>query len=154
LLDSDPRWRSVVHPTIDGGTAALRLLRDKNIDAFFLMDARNSDMIEQSIKSEVDARGRPIFKFLAINPPAKFFAMTDWTGKRMYQPEVLTSGWFGGVNTISVDAVFIVNRAWWHKDASTRGAVEEIGKAIDTAASAIRAATKTPAGWVPASEQK
>jgi TRAP-type uncharacterized transport system substrate-binding protein len=154
LLDADPRWRSAVHATTDGGTAALRLLRDKNIDAFFLMDSRNSEMIEQSIKAEVDSRGRPVFKFLAINAPAKFFALTDWTGKTMYQPETLTAGWFGGVKTISVDAVFIVNRAWWHKDASTRGAVEEIGRAIDTAASAIRAATQTPADWVPASEQK
>jgi hypothetical protein len=143
-----------VHPTNDGGSAALRLLRDKNIDAFFIMDARNSDMIEQSIKAQVDERGRPIFKFLAINPPAKFFEETDWTGKKMYQPETLTRGWFGGIKTISVDAVFIVGKAWWRKDAASRAAVDQIGKAIDTAASAIRAATQTPAGWVPASEQK
>jgi TRAP-type uncharacterized transport system substrate-binding protein len=154
LLNADPRWRSAVHPTTDGGSAALRLLRDKNIDAFFIMDARNSDMIEQSIKAQVDERGRPIFKFLAINPPAKFFEETDWTGKKMYQPETLTRGWFGGIKTISVDAVFIVGKAWWRKDAASRAAVDQIGKAIDTAASAIRAATQTPAGWVPASEQK
>ena len=154
LLDSDPRWRSAVHPTIDGGTAALRMLRDKNIDAFFLMDARNSDMIEQSIKSQVDERGRPIFKFLAINAPASFFQQTDWTGKKLYQPEALSHGWFGSVGTISVDAVFIVGKAWWRKDASTRGAVEQIGKAIDTAASSIRAVTKTPGDWVPASEAR
>ena len=154
LLDADPRWRSAVHPTTDGGTAALRMLRDKNIDAFFLMDDRSSDMIEQSIKSQVDERGRPIFKFLAINPPQKFFAETDWTGRKMYQPVALTRGWFGGIDTISVDAVFIVGKSWWRKDASTREAVEQIGKAIDSAASAIRAATHTPADWIPASEQK
>ena len=154
LLDADPRWRSAVHPTTDGGSAALRMLRDKNIDAFFLMDDRNSDMIEQAIKGQVDERGRPIFKFLAINAPAKFFAQTDWTGKKMYQPEALTRGWFGSVETISVDAVFIVSKAWWRKDGAARGAVEQIGKAIDTSASAIRAVTHTPAAWVPASEQK
>ena len=154
LLDADPRWRSAVHPTTDGGTAALRMLRDKNIDAFFLMDDRNSDMVEQSIKAQVDERGRPIFKFLAINAPAKFFAQTDWTGKKMYQPETLNHGWFGGINTISVDAVFIVGKSWWRKDSATRAAVEQIGKAVDTAASAIRTATRTPADWVPASEQK
>ena len=154
LLNADPRWHSAVHFTTDGGTAALRMLRDKNIDAFFLMDDRNSDMIEQSIKAQVDERGRPIFKFLAINAPAKFFEQTDWTGKKMYQPEALSRGWFGGVNTISVDAVLIVGKSWWRKDASTRAAVEQMGKAIDTAAPAIRAATHTPADWVPASEQK
>ena len=154
LLGADPRWHSAVHPTTDGGAAALRMLRDKNIDAFFLMDDRNSEMIEQAIKGQVDERGRNIFKFLAINAPAKFFEQTDWTGKRMYQPEALTNGWFGGINTISVDAVFIVGKSWWHKDASTRAAVEQLGKAIDTAGSAIRAATHTPANWVPASEQK
>jgi hypothetical protein len=153
LLNSDPRWRSAVHPTNDGGTAALRLLRDKNIDAFFLMDDRNSEMIEQSIKAQVDDRGRPIFKFLSIAPAKKFFEQTDWTGKKMYQPEALTSGWFGGISTISVDAVFIVGKAWWHKDSSSRAAVEQLGKAIDTAGPAIRAATHTPAAWVPASEQ-
>jgi TRAP-type uncharacterized transport system substrate-binding protein len=154
LLAADPRWQSAVHPTNDGGTAALRMLRDKNIDAFFLMDDRSSTMIEQSIKAQVDERGRPIFKFLEINPGRKFFAMTDWTGKKMYQPVALTKGWFGSVKTVSVDAVFIVNKAWWRKDAATRAAVEALGKAIDTAASAIRAATQTPADWVPASEQK
>jgi TRAP-type uncharacterized transport system substrate-binding protein len=154
LLASDPRWQSAVHPTNDGGEAALRMLRDKNIDAFFLMDDRSSAMIEQSIKAQVDARGRPIFKFLEINPGRKFFALTDWTGKKMYQPVALSKGWFGSVKTISVDAVFIVNKAWWRKDASTRGAVEAVGKALDTAESAIRAATLTPADWVPASEQK
>ncbi len=154
LLNADPRWRSAVHPTTDGGSAALRVLRDKNIDAFFLMDDRNSDMIEQAIKGQVDERGHPIFKFLAINPPSKFFEQTDWTGKKMYQPEALTRGWFGGINTISVDAVFIVGKSWWRKDASTRAAVEQIGKAIDTASSAIRAATHTPADWIPASEQR
>jgi TRAP-type uncharacterized transport system substrate-binding protein len=154
LLNADPRWRSAVHPTTDGGTAALRLLRDKNIDAFFLMDARNSDMIDQSIKAQVDDRGRPIFKFLTIDAPAKFFAEADWTGKKMYQPEALTHGWFSGISTISVDAVFIIGKSWWRKDAATRAAVEQIGKAIDTANAAIRAATLTPSDWLPASEQK
>jgi hypothetical protein len=130
------------------------MLRDKNIDAFFLMDDRNSEMIEQSIKGQVDERGRPLFKFLTINAPSKFFQQTDWTGKKMYQPEALTRGWFGGINTISVDAVFIVSKSWWRKDGSTRAAVEQIGKAIDTAASAVRTATHTPADWIPASEQK
>jgi TRAP-type uncharacterized transport system substrate-binding protein len=154
LLASDPRWHTAVHATTDGGEAALRLLRDKNIDAFFLMDDRSSSMIEQSIKGEVDSHGRPVFKFLAINAPAKFFAETDWTNKKMYQPENLTNGWFGGVKTISVDAVFIVSRAWWRKDAATRSAVEQIGRALDAAEPAIRAATRTPADWVPASEGK
>ncbi len=154
LLASDPRWQSAVHPTTDGGTAALRLLRDKNIDAFFLMDDRSSAMVEQSIKGEVDERGRPIFKFLAINPPSKFFDLKDWTGRKMYQPEKLTSGWFGGINTISVDAVFIVSKSWWRHDSASRAAAEELGHAIDTAEPAIRAATRTPTGWVPASETK
>ncbi len=154
LLAADPRWHSAVHPTSDGGTAALRMLRDKNIDAFFLMDDRKSTMIEQSIKAEVDERGRPIFKFLEIDPPRSFYAMTDWTGKKMYQPVALTHGWFGGVNTVSVDAVFIVNKAWWRKDSATKATVEQLGKAIDTASAAIRAATDTPQDWVPASEQK
>ncbi len=153
LLASDPRWKTVVHPTNDGGSAALRLLRDKNIDAFFVMDDRSSAMIEQSIKGEVDERRRPIFKFLAINPPAQFFTQTDWTGRHMYQPEKLTSGWFGGINTISVDAVFIVSKSWWRHDAASRAAVDELGHAIDTAESAIRAATNTPKEWVPASEK-
>jgi TRAP-type uncharacterized transport system substrate-binding protein len=154
LLASDPRWQSAVHPTSDGGSAALRMLRDKNIDAFFLMDDRSSAMIEQSIKGEVDERGRPIFKFLAINPPEKFYAQLDWTGRKMYQPEKLTSGWFGGVNTISVDAVFIVSKSWWRHDAASRQAVDELGHALDTAEPAIRAATRTPGNWVPASESK
>ena len=154
LLASVPRWRSAVHATTDGGDAALRLLRDKNIDAFFLMDDRSSAMIEQQIKGEVDERGRPVFKFLAINPPSAFFAETDWTGKRMYQSEKLTSGWFGGVQTVSVDAVFIVARAWWRHNSATQATVATLGRALDTAEPAIRAATHTPTGWVPASEAK
>ncbi len=153
LLASDPRWHSAVHPTTDGASAALRMLRDKNIDAFFLMDDRSSAMIEQSIKGEVDARGRPVFKFLTINPPAKFFGQLDWTGRKMYQPEQLTSGWFSRIDTVSVDAVFIISRSWWRHDAASKQAVDALGHAIDTAEPAIRAATHTPAGWVPASER-
>jgi hypothetical protein len=107
-------------------------------------------MIEHQIKGEVDASGRPIFKFLAINAPSKFFQLTDWTGRKMYQQENLTSGWFGGVKTISVDAVFIVSKAWFHKQASV---VTQLGRAIDNAEPAIRAATHTPEDWVPASQQ-
>jgi hypothetical protein len=129
-------------------------LRDKNIDAFFLMDDRSSTMIEKSIKGEVDARGRPVFKFLAINPPSKFFDLTDWTGKKLYQPEKLTSGWFGGINTISVDAVFIVSRAWWRHSSATQGMVNQLGRALDAAEPAIRAATHTPTDWIPASEKR
>ncbi len=154
LLDSDPRWRGAVHVTTDGGEAALRLLRDKNIDAFFLMDDRSSAMIEHSIKGEVDDHNRPVFKLLAIEPPAKFFAMRDWTNKRMYQPEKLTNGWFGSIRTISVDAVFIVGKAWWRHDAATQSVVAGLGRAVDAAEPAIRAATRTPADWVPASEAK
>ena len=154
LLGSDPRWHSAVHATTDGGEAALRLLRDKNVDAFFLMDDRSSAMIEKSIKGEVDERGRPIFKFLAINPPNAFFQMKDWTGRTMYQPENLTSGWFGGVRTISVDAVFIVSKAWWRHDSASQSAVAQLGRALDSAGPAIRAATQTPRDWVPASEGK
>jgi TRAP-type uncharacterized transport system substrate-binding protein len=154
LLSSDPRWRSAVHATNDGGTAALRMLRDHNIDAFFLMDDRSSEMIEQEIKAQVDERRRPIFKFLSINPAGKFFEDVDWTGKKMYQPEKLTSGWFSKVNTISVDAVFIVNKGWWRHDSASRAAVDQLGHALDTAESAIRAATHTPSDWVPASDMK
>jgi hypothetical protein len=109
-------------------------------------------MIEQSIKGEVDGRGRPVFKFLAINPPDRFFAMTDWTGKKMYQPEELTSGWFGGVKTISVDAVMIVAKSFWRRNAASAAAVTQLGRALDAAEPAIRAQTRTPAAWVPASE--
>jgi hypothetical protein len=154
LLASNPRWHSVVHVTTDGGQAALRLLRDRNIDAFFLMDDRSSSMIETEIKGEVDARGRPVFKFLAINPPSGFFDMTDWTGRKMYQPEQLTSGWFGGIGTISVDAVFIVSKAWWRHDSATQQVVAQLGRAIDNAEPAIRAATHTPSDWVPASAHR
>ena len=154
LLNADPRWRSAVHATTDGGEAALRLLRDKNIDAFFLMDDRSSAMIETSIKGEVDAHNRPVFKFLAINPPAKFYELRDWTNKKMYQPENLTSGWFGGIHTISVDAVFIVGKAWWRHDSATQSIVAALGRALDTAEPAIRAATRTPADWVPASDAR
>jgi hypothetical protein len=151
LLAADPAWHSAVHVTTDGGEAALRLLRDKNIDAFFLMDDRTSPMVEKSIKGEVDERGRPIFKFLAIDPPSSFFRETDWTGRRMYQPEDLTSGWFGGIRTISVDAVLIVGKSWWRHDQAS-GA--QLGRAIDAAAGAIRAATRTPKDWIPASETR
>jgi hypothetical protein len=71
----------------------------------------------------------------------------------MYQPENLTSGWFGGVKTISVDAVFIVSKAWW-RQGGNQAVVSQLGRAIDAAEPAIRAATKTPADWVPASESK
>ena len=154
LLDSDPSWRASVQVRTEGGESALRLLRDKGIDAYFIMDVRNSAMIEEAIKEDVDEHKRPVFKFLSVNPPVNFFGTRDWTNNLMYQPEKLTRKRFGGIRTISTDAILIVGKAWWRRDATTRDLAAQLGRAIRTVEPAMRAATQAPTNWVPASVEK
>jgi hypothetical protein len=133
---------------------ALRRVTDGGLDAFFVMDALDSDLLE-TIRSSTDKNGRPMYKFLDLRPGKAFFDIRDWSGRRLFQQVVLEGGLFSSTKTVSVDAIVIVNNAF-REDRQKGGplAIERLATAIDHAQAAIMADTKTPRDWQPSISQK
>lgn len=154
MLRANPDWKRVVNVASYGLETALQRIQDGSADAFFVMDGPGSELIEQ-IRTTVDAKKKPLFKFLDVRPGRAFYAIKDWSSRPMYQEATIASGFFRDTRTVSVDAVTIVANDF-RENRSKFGprAVEILAGAIDRAQAAIWADTKTPRDWVPASARK
>lgn len=154
MLRSNPNWKRVTEVANYGLETALQRITDGSVDAFFVMDGPGSELVEQ-IRSAVDAKGKPLYKFLDVRPGRQFYATRDWGGRMLYQEVVLEGGLFHSTKTVSVDALVIVSNEF-REDRGKNGprAVGLLGEAIDRAQAGILADTKTPHDWVPAVARK
>jgi len=154
VLRADPEWKRVATTRNYGLETALQRLRDGSLDAFFVMDAPGSPLIDQ-IGSDKDAKGNRVFQFGDMRPNRAFYAIKDWSGRPMYQEAVVTPGTFRSTKSVSVDAGMIVGNGF-REDRAKNGpkAVDALAAAIDRAQAAIYADTKTPRDWTPAAGQK
>jgi TRAP-type uncharacterized transport system substrate-binding protein len=142
--------RAIAVKDYDEATALDRL-KGGTLDGYFVMDGPGSDLIEK-IKTSVDAKGKPLYKFLDMRLGSRFYSGTlGWNKTPLYQ-EVLISGGFFSHNyyTVSVDAVAIVSKSFW-EDESKGGpaAVRALDSAIDASEGAVSGDVKTPRNWKP-----
>ena len=67
----------------DGADTALNKLRDRQIDAFFVMDGPQSPLL-QEVRETVDPKTKQrIFKFVDVRPSEKLTAM-PFNGRNLY----------------------------------------------------------------------
>lgn len=154
MLRANPEWKRSVTVANFALDTALQRITDGSVDAFFVMDGPGSDLIDQ-IKSAVDAKGRPLYKFLDVRPGKQFYATRDWSGRNLYQEVVLEGGFFHSTKTVSVDALMIVANDFRENRAKNGPrAVQLLADAIDRSQAEVFADTKTPRDWIPAAARK
>lgn len=154
MLRANPEWKRVANVANYGLETALQRIVDGSVDAFFVMDGPGSELIEQ-IRTAVDAKGKPLYKFMDVRPGRAFYATKDWGGRFLYQEVVLEGGLFHSTKTVSVDALMIVNNDF--RESRAKGgprAAQVLAEAIDRAQAGIFADTKTPRDWRPAAARE
>ena len=107
ILASAPEWKQVIDIAPDGADTALNNLRDRQIDAFFVMDGSQSPFL-QEVRETVDPKTKQrIFKFVDVRPGEKLTAM-PFNGRNLYATATLESHWFSAIKSIQTPAVIAV----------------------------------------------
>lgn len=139
VLANDPEWKQLVDISPDGSETALNKLRDRQIDAFFVMDGPQSPLL-QDVRDTVDPKTKQrIFKFADLRPSDKLLAV-PFNGRSLYATATLESGWFSAIKSISTPAVIAVRddfyRTYPEVTAKIRQAAEDALPAIAAKAGA------------------
>jgi TRAP-type uncharacterized transport system substrate-binding protein len=112
ILASTPEWKQLIDIQPDGSATALNKLRDRQIDAFFVMDGPQSPLL-QEVRETVDpANKKRVFKFVDIRPNAKLLTI-PFNGRVLYATATLESGWFSAIKTISTPAVIGIREDYY-----------------------------------------
>ncbi len=107
ILANAPEWKQLIDIFPDGSETALNKLRDRQIDAFFVMDGPQSPLL-QDVRETVDPKTKSrIFKFVDIRPNEKLTAIL-FNGRSLYSTATLGSGWFSAMKSIETPAIIAV----------------------------------------------
>ena len=83
ILTSAPEWKQLIDIQPDGSATALNKLRDRQIDAFFVMDGPQSPLL-QEVRETVDPKTKQrIFKFVDFRPSSKLLGV-PYNGRSLY----------------------------------------------------------------------
>ena len=112
ILAANPGWKEVIDIAPDGAETALNKLRDRQLDAFFVMDGPQSPLLQQ-VRETVDPKTKNrIFKFVDMRPNDKLLG-TPFNGRPLYATATLESGWFSAIKSIATPAVIAVRDDWY-----------------------------------------
>ena len=143
ILASAPEWKQIIDIQPDGSATALNKLRDRQIDAFFVMDGPKSPLL-QEVRETVDPKNKQrIFKFVDMRPSQKLLGLT-FNGRSLYSTATLESGWFSAIKSISTPAVLAVRDDFYQKQPLV---VAKIRQAAEDALPAIAVGTGARPDW-------
>ncbi|HTV33888.1 MAG TPA: TAXI family TRAP transporter solute-binding subunit [Methylocella sp.] len=139
ILANTPEWKQVIDIQPDGSATALNKLRDRQLDAFFVMDGPQSPLL-QEVRETVDPKTKQrIFKFVDIRPTGKLLELS-LAGRGLYATATLESGWFSSIKSISTPAIIAIQNDFYSKHpalaAKVRQAAEDASAAIAAKAGA------------------
>ncbi len=139
MLASAPEWKQIIDIQADGSATALNKLRDRELDAFFVMDGPQSPLL-QEVRETVDPKSKQrLFKFVDLRPSDKLLAM-QFNNRRLYAMATLESGWFSAIKSISTPAVIAIRDDYYKSQpavaAKIRQAAEDALPAIAVRAGA------------------
>jgi TRAP-type uncharacterized transport system substrate-binding protein len=107
ILANAPDWKQLVDISPDGSETALNKLRDRQLDAFFVMDGPQSPLL-QDVRDTTDPKTKQrAFKFVDLRPGDKLLAL-PFNGRSLYATATLESGWFSAIKSIATPAVIAV----------------------------------------------
>jgi len=107
ILANAPEWKHIIDIQPDGSSTALNKLRDRQIDAFFVMDGPQSPLL-QEVRETVDPKTKQrVFKFVDIRPDGKLLD-AQFNSRRLYATATIEAHWFSAIKTISTPAVIAI----------------------------------------------
>lgn len=107
VLANAPEWKQLVDIQPDGAATALNKLRDRQIDAFFVMDGPQSPLL-QEVRETVDPKSKQrVFKFVDFHPEGRLLA-AQVNGRALYATATIEAHWFSTIRTISTPAVIAI----------------------------------------------
>jgi TRAP-type uncharacterized transport system substrate-binding protein len=112
ILAHAPEWKQNIDIEPDGAATALNKLRDRELDAFFVMDGPQSPLL-QEVRETVDTKTKKrVFKFVDIRPGEKLLAL-QFGGRMIYATATLESGWFSAIKSISTPAIIGIREDYY-----------------------------------------
>ena len=124
MLANAPEWKQVVDITPDASETALNKLRDRQIDAFFVMDGPQSPLLQEVRETADPKTKRRIFKFVDIRPSDKLTGVT-FNGRRLYATVTLESGWFSAIKSIATPAVLAIRDDFYRSNPDVTSKVRQ-----------------------------
>lgn len=107
ILVNAPEWKQIIDIQPDGSATALNKLRDRQIDAFFVMDGPQSPLL-QEVRENVDPKTKQrVFKFVDVRPSGKLLGV-QFNGRSLYATATIEAGWFSAIKSISTPAVIAI----------------------------------------------
>jgi TRAP-type uncharacterized transport system substrate-binding protein len=107
ILANTPEWKQIIDIQPDGSATALNKLRDRQIDAFFVMDGPQSPLLTE-VRETVDPKTKQrVFKFVDVRPDAKLVG-AKINGRSLYATATIEAHWFSAIKTISTPAVIAI----------------------------------------------
>lgn len=124
ILASEPAWKQIIDIQPDGSATALNKLRDRQIDAFFVMDGPQSPLL-QEVRETVDPKSKQrVFKFVDIRPGDRL-AATQFNGRGLYATATLEAGWFSAIKSISTPAVIAIRDDFYKSQPSVAATIRQ-----------------------------
>jgi TRAP-type uncharacterized transport system substrate-binding protein len=124
ILVNAPEWKQLVDVAPDGSDTALNKLRDRQIDAFFVMDGPQSPLL-QEVRETIDPKTKQrIFKFVDMRPDDKLTAIA-FNGRSLYATATLESGWFSALKSIATPAVIAIRDDFYRNEPALAGKIRQ-----------------------------
>ena len=143
ILANAPEWKRLIDIFPDGAETALNKLRDRQIDAFFVMDGPQSPLL-QEVRETVDPKTKQrIFKFVDVRPGDRLTAI-PFNGRSLYSTATLEFGWFSALKSIETPAVIAVRDEFYRNYPAVAG---KIRQAAEDALPAIAARAGARPDW-------
>jgi TRAP-type uncharacterized transport system substrate-binding protein len=124
ILAGAPEWKQLVDIQPDGAATALNKLRDRQLDAFFVMDGPQSPLLTE-VRETVDPKTKQrVFKFVDVRPQDRLLAQ-QLMGRSLYATATLESGWFTAIKSISTPAVIAIREDYYRKESSVAAKIRQ-----------------------------
>jgi TRAP-type uncharacterized transport system substrate-binding protein len=124
ILSATPEWKQLVDIQPDGSATALNKLRDRQLDAFFVMDGPRSPLL-QEVRETIDPKTKErVFKFLDMRPAEKLLGL-QLNGRRLYATATIEPGWFNAIKSISTPALLVVRDDFYQKDPAVAAKIRQ-----------------------------
>lgn len=143
ILAGAPEWKQLVDIQSDGAATALNKLRDRQLDAFFVMDGPQSPLLTE-VRETVDPKTKQrVFKFVDVRPQERLLAQ-QLMGRNLYATATLESHWFSAIKSIATPAVIAIREDYYRNQPAIAA---KIRQAAEDALPAIAAKAGARPNW-------
>ncbi|MBV8095744.1 MAG: hypothetical protein JO110_21455 [Acetobacteraceae bacterium] len=144
VLNQHPDWKSRVSIEPDGADTALNKVADGQLDAFFVMDAPKSPLIDLVRQTTNPKTHKPTFKFVDFRPSGATKEMTFNNGWPVYATMTVAPGVFSSTKTIATPAITAVRNDWYQENPHVASVIRQ---GLEDASATIAAGTGAPTEW-------